>query len=105
MAPPAVTLALTLALGLLAGLLTNALSPAKAAVAAAGLVGGYLLLNGYALFDAGGVLVGMAGPTFAVVLVWFAVTLSNFVAEVAERVRASPGGSAATWTRAWWTTS
>jgi class 3 adenylate cyclase len=86
-APPYVTILLTAAMGLACGVLATYLSPAKAFFATALLAIGYLLVNGFVLFDYGNWIVGAAGPAFAAGLVWSAITLFDFISEAAERAR------------------
>ncbi|MDB5173570.1 MAG: hypothetical protein JWN51_2343 [Phycisphaerales bacterium] len=86
-APPYVTLLITAAVGIACGLFASALSPARAFIASASLSAGYLVVNGFVLFDYGNLIVGAAGPAFAAGLLWSAITLFNFIAEAAERRR------------------
>ncbi|MDB5291793.1 MAG: hypothetical protein JWL69_3034, partial [Phycisphaerales bacterium] len=86
-APPYVTLLITAATGLVCGIFATFFSPARAFIATASLSVGYLLVNGFVLFDYGNLIVGAAGPAFAAGLAWSAITLFNFIAEAAERAR------------------
>ena len=85
--PQWVTLLATLAVGLLATLAVSFLPPWKAAASAALVLVGYLLLNGYALFDYGNLIVGAAGPVVAVGTVFTGGTLAKLAMERWERAR------------------
>jgi CHASE2 domain-containing sensor protein len=67
---PWVGACLTLAMGLLVTLLVTLLPPFRAFLATLLVVGGYLLINGYLLFDRGNLIVDATGPTVAGLLVW-----------------------------------
>ncbi len=86
-APHYVTLLITLAMGLIATLLTALVSPVRSLLVTVALVVGYWFLNGVALFDYGNVVVGVASPMLAAVLIWTGGTLAHFVVERAERQR------------------
>jgi adenylate cyclase len=85
--PRWVTLLATVAVGVLATLAVSFLPPWKALVAAAGLIAGYLALNGYLLFDYGNLILGAAGPVVAVGAVYSGGTLAKLAVERWERAR------------------
>ncbi|MEX0774140.1 MAG: adenylate/guanylate cyclase domain-containing protein [Phycisphaeraceae bacterium] len=86
-APPWITLAITIAIGLGMTVSTTLLPPSRAlfVLAAVGIV--YWVINGVVLFDWGNLIVGVAGPMSAALLVWPGCTLTHFVAERRERAR------------------
>ncbi len=86
-APDAVGLGLTAAAGLVTLGLVGTLPPGRASAAAAALGVGYLAVDGYVLFARAHLIVAAAGPAVAVGLVWAGTTLTNYLAEVAERSR------------------
>ena len=77
----------TLLVGLLATLAVSFLSPAKAAGAVVALAVGYLLFNGFWLFDRNNLILGAAGPTVAIAAVWSGGTLAKLGMERWERAR------------------
>jgi hypothetical protein len=77
----------TIALGLLTAAAVGFHTPFKAAMAAAVLFIGYLLLNGVAIFDYGDHIVGAAGPIVAVGAVWAGCGLMRLTFEALERIR------------------
>jgi class 3 adenylate cyclase len=81
------TLLTTILLGLLTTLAVSFLTPARALVAAAVLLAGYLLVNGFLLFDYGNLILGAAGPVVAVASVWSGGTLAKLGMERLERAR------------------
>jgi class 3 adenylate cyclase len=86
-APAWVTVFITGAMALFIGILASTLSPSRAFVATIVFAGGYLVVNGFVLFDHGSLIVGAAGPLVAAILAWSMITLFNFIAEAAERTR------------------
>ncbi|HEV8293691.1 MAG TPA: hypothetical protein VGP94_17280, partial [Tepidisphaeraceae bacterium] len=86
--PPAwVTLAITALIGLLVTAIVSILSPWKALAATAVLAGGYFLFNAYWLFDKHNLIVGVAGPLTAALLVWAGGTLARFILEAGLRAQ------------------
>ena len=85
--PPWATLLVTLFVGGMATLAVSFLSPAKALASAALLVAGYVLVNGYLLFDYGNLILGAAGPVVAVGAVFSGGTLAKLAVERWERAR------------------
>jgi len=81
------TAAITLLLGVATTAITTWRGPLLATLSAAGLAGAYVLVNGYLLFDAGNLIVGVAGPVTAVIVVWAGCTVARFVTERLERTR------------------
>jgi CHASE2 domain-containing sensor protein/class 3 adenylate cyclase len=81
------TILVTLAVGLLTTLAVSFLSPARALFAAAVLLAGYLLVNGFLLFDYGNLILGAAGPVVAIGAVWSGGTLAKLGMERLERAR------------------
>lgn len=81
------TLLATLALGLLTTAAVSFLSPAKGSAAAVLLAAGYLALNGWFLFDRHNLVLGAAGPTVAIAMVWSGGTLAKLGMERWERAR------------------
>ncbi len=71
-APLWVDVGATVLLGLMGTLVALALTPARAWMAAAAIVVGYALFNMFVLYDAGHVLVAMAGPLVAATGCWMA---------------------------------
>lgn len=76
-----------LAAGLLATAAVAFLKPWRATFAVGGLLIGYLLLNGFVLFDRGNYLVATAAPVMAMVAVWTLENLISLTVETAERAR------------------
>jgi CHASE2 domain-containing sensor protein len=79
----------TIALGLLTAAAVGFHTPFKAAMAAAILFIGYLLLNGVVIFDYGDHIVGAAGPLVAVATVWTGCGLMRLTHETLQRIRTS----------------
>jgi class 3 adenylate cyclase/CHASE2 domain-containing sensor protein len=86
-AAPWVTPAVTIIVGLLTVTLMVTFSPGGAAAAAISLMLAYFVFNGVFLFDYGNIIVGIAGPTLSILLVWSGCTLFRFVIERQERAR------------------
>jgi class 3 adenylate cyclase len=74
-------------LGLLTGLFAVTLRPWLAFAAAIVLTAGYLLVNGFLLYDYFQIMVTTAGPVLVTGSVWSGLTLTNFINEMAERGR------------------
>jgi serine phosphatase RsbU (regulator of sigma subunit)/CHASE2 domain-containing sensor protein len=86
-APDWLTVLLILLAGLLTALAVAHLAPPTALLAAAGLVAGYLAVNGFVLFDYSRYRVGIAGPVIAIIAAWGACTLVRLLIEGRERKR------------------
>jgi len=86
-APYWVTLLTTLGIGLLTTLAVGLLTPSRAIIAAMLLTAGYLAMNGFALFDYGNLVVGVAGPIVAIGVVWSGCTLMRLLDEAIQRER------------------
>lgn len=71
-APPWADASVTVLLGLMGTLAATVLTPARAWMAAGAIVAGYALVNMFVLYDAGHLLVAMAGPLVAAVGCWMA---------------------------------
>ncbi len=82
-----VTLLITLIVGLLATAAAALLAPIRALLAAVFLGGAYWVINGVVLYDLGNTIVGIAGPSVTVVMVWSGCTIYKFVLERRERAR------------------
>jgi adenylate cyclase len=63
------------------------LSPWRALAATALLAGGYFLFNSFWLFDKHNLIVGVAGPLAAALLVWAGGTLARFILEAGLRAQ------------------
>jgi len=89
-APPYWAYLIVVLVGFLTGIIASALPPFKAFLATAGLAFGYLLFNGYYLFDYKNIILdgaGAAAPLLAAALVWSGDTLISYITEKAERNR------------------
>lgn len=86
-APPWVDAVLVLAFGILVTWIVARLAPRPAFAATLLLAITYVTINGVLLFDRMGWMVALAGPLAAAVVVWAALTLTQFAVEWAERAR------------------
>ena len=77
----------TVVFGLLATAAVTFLSPGKALAAAIALLAGYMLLNGFVLFDKYNLVLGVAGPVVAIGASWSGGTLAKLLLERWERAR------------------
>jgi adenylate cyclase len=85
--PKWAVLLVTVGVGLLATAAVTFLSPGKALAAAVALLAGYLLLNGFVLFDKYNLVLGAAGPVVAIGAAWSGGTLAKLLLERWERAR------------------
>ncbi len=83
--PRWVTALITFLIGLLITLLVALLPPWRALFYTILIMLGYGLINGELLFDYGNLIVGAAGPLAVSALVWFGLTLTNYIAEKRAR--------------------
>lgn len=86
-APAWVTILITLCLGLTMTWIAATQGPIVTSGSALSLAVVYGLVNVFALFDYGNVIVGLASPLTALVLVWVGCTVFRFVFERVERNR------------------
>jgi CHASE2 domain-containing sensor protein len=78
---------LIITLGMMTAVITGRDSPIRASIFTFLLAAGYLLLNGFLLFDYSNVIVGAAGPLVAIGTVWVGCTLLRVIVEGLERVK------------------
>lgn len=86
-APGWVTILMILGLGLTMTRITVSFGPLISTASAVILGLGYMILNGYLLFDYANLVVGMGGPVVAIGFVWAGCTVFRFVLERLERAR------------------
>jgi len=86
-APQWMTLSITGLLGLLTTFIVATLQPWKALAATVVTILVYVLLNCLVLFDSHQVIMGLAGPTVVVGLVWSGCTLVRYILEQSEKAR------------------
>lgn len=86
-APAWVAGMLVLAFGIITTLVVARLAPRPAFVATLLLTLAYVAFNGWVLFDKMGWMVALAGPLAAAVVIWAALTVTQFAVEWAERAR------------------
>ncbi|MGD0767298.1 MAG: SpoIIE family protein phosphatase [Tepidisphaeraceae bacterium] len=87
MAPAWVTVLLTILFGMAAAAVQGRFQPLRASVLVLLLLLGYALFNGYILFDWHKWIVGLAGPSVAMLTVWAGCTLDRLIIESIERHR------------------
>jgi CHASE2 domain-containing sensor protein len=87
MAPAWVTVLLTILLGMAAAAVQGRFQPLRASFLVLLLLVGYALFNGYILFDWHKWIVGLAGPSVAMLTVWAGCTLDRLIIESIERYR------------------
>ncbi|MGD0389404.1 MAG: CHASE2 domain-containing protein [Tepidisphaeraceae bacterium] len=87
MAPAWVTVLLTILFGMAAAVVQGRLQPLRASFLVLLLLLGYALFNGYILFDWHKWIVGLAGPSVAMLTVWAGCTLDRLIIENVERNR------------------
>lgn len=75
----------TLFMGLTITLAVAKMTPAKALLSAVVLAGSYVLFNCIILFDLNNLVVGMAAPLLAVIVVWASGTMLRFIVERREK--------------------
>jgi CHASE2 domain-containing sensor protein len=85
--PGWVTVLLTIVLGMSAAAIQGRFPPLRAALVVAGILLGYLLINGFIVFDWDKWLVGLAAPSVAMIVVWGGATLDRVIVEGIERNR------------------
>jgi serine phosphatase RsbU (regulator of sigma subunit) len=82
-----VTVLITILLGMSAATIQGRFQPLRASFFIIAILLGYLLINGYILFDWHKWIVGLAGPSVAVLVVWSGTTLDRVIVEGHERNR------------------
>jgi CHASE2 domain-containing sensor protein len=87
MAPAWITVLITIVFGMAAAAVQGRFQPLRAAFLVLLLLLGYALLNGYILFDWHKWIVGLAGPSVAMLGVWGGCTLDRLIIESIERHR------------------
>jgi CHASE2 domain-containing sensor protein len=87
MAPAWVTVLLTILFGMAAAAVQGRFQPLRASFLVLLLLLGYALFNGYILFDWHKWIVGVAGPSVAMLTVWGGCTLDRLIIESVERNR------------------
>jgi class 3 adenylate cyclase len=84
-APAYVTILITLLVGFATAAITVWLSPVPAMLVSALFLSGYVLLNGLLFFDHYGLVVGLAGPCVAIMVVWAGCVMLQTIIEARER--------------------
>ena len=87
MAPAWVTVLLTILFGMSAAVVQGRFQPLRASFLVLLLLLGYALFNGYILFDWHKWIVGLAGPSVAMLTVWAGCMLDRLIIESLERHR------------------
>jgi CHASE2 domain-containing sensor protein len=87
MAPEWVTVLLTIIFGMSAAAIQGRFPPLRASFFIFAILLGYLLVNGYILFDWHRWIVGLAAPSVVIVVVWAGSTLDRLIIEGIERNR------------------
>lgn len=87
MAPDWVTILITIFLGMSAAAIQGRFQPLRAGFFIVAIFLGYMLVNGYILFDWHKWIVGLAGPSVALGVVWAGCALDRLIVESLERNR------------------
>ena len=85
--PEWLTVLITILLGMSAATIQGRFQPLRAGFFIFAVLLGYLLINGYILFDWHKWIVGLAAPTVVVLVVWAGTTLDRVIVEGVERNR------------------
>ena len=85
--PEWVTVFITILLGMSAATIQGRFQPLRASFFIFAILLGYLLINGYILFDWHKWIVGVASPSVVVLVVWIGTTLDRVIVEGHERNR------------------
>ncbi|HET6247671.1 MAG TPA: CHASE2 domain-containing protein [Tepidisphaeraceae bacterium] len=86
-APRYITIMIMILFAIIAGVMVIRLSPIRATVGMIVLSIGYVAMNGYVLFDAYNLIVGVTGPLLVALLVWL-VMITQLMAQNARPARA-----------------
>jgi CHASE2 domain-containing sensor protein len=86
-APAWVTLFLTILMGLGTAAILGRFHPVRASLITLAIFLGYVLVNGYVLFNWNRLIVGTAGPLVSIITVWAGCTLYRLIVEGMERNR------------------
>ena len=85
--PEWVTVVITILLGMAAATIQGRFQPLRASFFIFAILLGYLLINGYILFDWHKWIVGLAAPSVVLLVVWAGTTLDRVIVEGIERNR------------------
>jgi len=85
--PESVTIFITILLGMFAATIQGRFQPLRASFFISAMLLGYLLINGYILFDWHKWIVGLAAPSVVILVVWAGTTLDRLIVEGIERNR------------------